>query len=87
MPVRAKASGVAQGKQCVSVCLNDGTTSSDYVNEQHDQRYHEQNVNEPTDCVTANNAKQPQYQQYYKDCPKHLFSSLLFTTLGYKIFK
>ena len=31
---RAVVSGVEQGKQC-AVCLNDSTSSSDYVDKQH----------------------------------------------------
>jgi len=86
-PVRAEASGVAQGGQCVSISLNNGTTSANYVDQQHNQRDYQQNVNEPTNGVTANYAQQPQDQQYYKDCPKHLFSSLLSVTPGYKTFE
>jgi hypothetical protein len=77
-------SGVEQGKQCV-VCLNDCTTSPDYVDKQHYQRQHQQDMNEPTDCVATNNAKQPQNQQDYKNRPKHFVSLLLSTTPKFRL--
>jgi hypothetical protein len=50
--------------------------AGDEVNDQHDNGKHQQDVNEPTQCVRADQAKQPKHQQDYKYCPQHNFPPL-----------
>src|SRR5271166_6179702 len=41
--------------------------------DQHDrQRQYQQDVDKTAECVGADNTHQPQQQQNYKDCPKHV---------------
>ena len=43
----------------------------DQIDNQHHNRYHEQDVNEPTHRVRADQSKQPEHQQDHEYCPQH----------------
>jgi hypothetical protein len=47
------------------------TPSSDQVNQQNDEREHQQQVDESTHRVTGYQTQQPKNQKNYEDCPQH----------------
>jgi hypothetical protein len=51
--------------------LDHGPSPGDQLDEKHNQRNDQQDVNEPTQRVAAHNTEQPQHQEDYKNCPKH----------------
>jgi hypothetical protein len=51
--------------------LNHRPASTDELDEQDHERDHEQNVDEPSQGVGADDSKQPKNQQDYKDSPEH----------------
>jgi hypothetical protein len=54
-------SGVSRANS-VRVCLYDRSTALNYIDKQHHKCQHQQYVNEPTNRVAADDAKQPQDQ-------------------------
>jgi hypothetical protein len=53
----------------------DPAPAGDEVNDQHDDGQDEQDVDEATQGVRADQAKEPQHQQNNEYCPQHNFSS------------
>jgi len=54
----------------------DGSASGDKLNNQYDQRNHQQEMDQVADGSTAESeSKSPKNQKYYQNCPKHIFSS------------
>jgi hypothetical protein len=43
----------------------------DQIDNQHYNRNHEQDMNEPTQGVRANQSKKPEHKQNHKYCPEH----------------
>jgi len=48
-------------------------SARDEVDDQHNDRKHEQDVNKPTQCVGANQPEYPKHQQNNEYCPQHNF--------------
>jgi Protein of unknown function (DUF3309) len=48
-----------------------GSSARDELDEQYNQRKHEQYVNESSQRVRRNHPQQPQHKKNDKDCPKH----------------
>jgi hypothetical protein len=44
------------------------------LDDENDQCEHQQNVDESTQCVAADETEQPQDQEDYKDCPEHFLT-------------
>jgi hypothetical protein len=55
------------------LALNIASSPADEIEDQNDHRDDQQNVNQTAGDVKAE-AKQPQNQENYKDCPKHIYS-------------
>jgi hypothetical protein len=50
----------------------DDPASLKQADDQHDHRKDQQDVNETTERIRRDQTQQPQDQQNYKDCPKHI---------------
>src|SRR5579862_689047 len=64
--------------------LNRCPSPADELEDQCDHRQHQQQMNKSTHGVTAHYAQQPQDEQHYKDCPKHLSPTHRFKLAGTK---
>lgn len=64
--------------------LSNCSPATDKLQYQHNQCDQKQNVDIGAQHVESNEAQQPQHQQYYEDCPEHLYPSpCLFSALRY----
>ena len=52
--------------------LDCGPATTQEIDHQHHDREDQQDVNEPTQGVRTNQAEQPEHEQNYEDCPKHV---------------
>jgi hypothetical protein len=59
------------GAGSIPLSLNDWPAAADQLDEQHDERQHQKNVNVCADRVKADQSHQPQNQKNYENCPKH----------------
>jgi hypothetical protein len=59
-------------EDALSAQLDHWPAAADELNQQNHKSDHEQNVNESTQCIGADDTQQPQDQQDDEDCPKHL---------------
>ena len=55
------------------------------MDNQNDQCEHQQNMDEPAQCVAADKAKQPKDEEDYKDCPEHFYLPKLYISLQQKL--
>jgi hypothetical protein len=55
--------------------LDDRSTAADKLQNEHHQRDQKQNMDICSQYMEAYEAQQPQHQQYYEDCPEHLYLS------------
>jgi len=67
---------VPTNRGAAQVDLLNGPTSGHQVDDQDDQRDHQQNVNQSAGYVQGE-TKKPQDQQDYEDCPKHIQHTFL----------
>jgi hypothetical protein len=51
--------------------LDNWPSSRDQLKYQHNDRCHQQQMNEPSKCVCAHQAHEPQNQEDHKDGPEH----------------
>jgi len=57
--------------------LNNRASAADQLDQQYNQRHNQQDVDVPPDRVKTHQTHQPQNQQDYEDCPKHLCFSFV----------
>jgi hypothetical protein len=64
-----------------TLVLNGGSSAANELENQGDYRQNQQYVYEPAQRVAAYYSQQPEHEQNYKECPKHLVTSASVLTL------
>src|SRR5260370_13053391 len=77
-PLFAAKNYVAR-RSCLPTRLLNRPSPLNHSDQHNDDRQYQQNVNKSTERVRAHHSQEPQNHQDYRDCPKQIHFSLLFS--------